>query len=168
MWDDAKDDAIFFREEKGRDLVPPQRVPGHITNIEVCTADIERLWPSNGKEAALSSVADMDPAAGTGDKPVPESIDVARQGTRAAHRQPIDNVNGSPQSDGLKSPQAFARNFIAAETREKREPTISTVEKAWTDAGGRGRREEVREAARKELEKDGKPVRVGRPRKSPK
>jgi hypothetical protein len=80
----------------------------------------------------------------------------------------IDNVNGSPQSDGLKSPQAFARNFIAAERREKREPTINTVEKAWTDAGGRGHREEVRDAARKELEKDGKSVRVGRPRKSPK
>jgi hypothetical protein len=45
MWDDARYDGIFFREEKGPDLLPPQRVPPHVTNIEVCAADVERLWP---------------------------------------------------------------------------------------------------------------------------
>jgi hypothetical protein len=45
MWDDAQDDAIFFREEKGADLVPSMRVPPHVTRIEVLEADVQRLWP---------------------------------------------------------------------------------------------------------------------------
>jgi len=81
MWDDAKDDAIFFRKEKGSDLVPPQPVPGHITNIEVCTADIERRWPPNAKEAAMSSPADMGFVAGAEGEPIPMSIS-EQQGKR--------------------------------------------------------------------------------------
>jgi hypothetical protein len=50
MWD-PRDDAIFFRQEKGADLVPPGRVPPHVTGIEVSVEDMERLWPlSNGGE----------------------------------------------------------------------------------------------------------------------
>jgi hypothetical protein len=168
MWDDANDDTIFFRREKGNDLVPPQRVPGHITNIEVSTADIQRCWPPNGTEAPTSSPADVKSIPEAGDKPAPRSVDVARQGTRAAPPQPIDNVNGSPPSGGLKSRQAFVSNFFAAERREGREPTISAAEKAWTDAGGRGHREQIRAATRQLLEKLGKPVMPGRPRKSSK
>jgi hypothetical protein len=42
MWDDARDDTIFFREEKGADLVPPVRIPPHVTRIEVLVEDTAR------------------------------------------------------------------------------------------------------------------------------
>jgi hypothetical protein len=98
MWDDANDDAIFFREEKGSDLVPPQRVPGHITNVEVCTADIERRWRSNAKEAAMSSLADMELIAVAGAKPAPRSIDGARRGTRGPKRGSLDRYGEADRS----------------------------------------------------------------------
>jgi hypothetical protein len=90
MWDDANDDAIFFRREKGNDLVPPQHVPGHITNVEVSTADIERLWPANTKEAAMSSPMGMESVAGAGSKPASRSIDRAQQGTRGPKQGTVD------------------------------------------------------------------------------
>jgi hypothetical protein len=90
IWDDAIDDTIFFREEKGSDLVPPQRVPGHIANVEICTADIERRWRTNAKEPAMSSLADMEAVASAGGKPGPRSIDGARQGTRGPKRGSLD------------------------------------------------------------------------------
>jgi hypothetical protein len=81
--------------------------------------------------------------------------------------QPIDNVKDSPESGGLKSPQAFVSDLFAEERRKGREPTMGAAEKAWT-AERHGQRDEVRAAAREELEKDGKRVQRGRPKKPPK
>jgi len=90
MWDDANEDAIFFREEKGSDLVPPQRVPGQITNIEVCTSEMERRWPPSGKEAAMSSLTDTELVPGVEGKPAPRSIDNPRRGTRGPKSGRLD------------------------------------------------------------------------------
>jgi hypothetical protein len=65
MWDDANDDTIFFREEKGADLIPPQRVPGNISNIEVCTADIERGWRRSASGAPVTKEAPVSNSAAT-------------------------------------------------------------------------------------------------------
>jgi hypothetical protein len=80
--------------------------------------------------------------------------------------QPIDE---RPQrGNALKSPQAFVRDFFIAAGFKGRIPTIVECERAWATAGGRGHREDVRNAARQELEKTGNRVRAGRPRNSPK
>jgi hypothetical protein len=54
IWDDGDDDAMFFRAEKGIDLVPPMRVPEWVTNTEVSVAASDRLWPSVVVEPELS------------------------------------------------------------------------------------------------------------------
>jgi hypothetical protein len=78
------------------------------------------------------------------------------------------DAKGSHQSNALKSPQAFVRELFIAEQIKGRMPTIVECERAWTKAGGRGHRADVREAAREELGKAGNCVRAGRPRNSPK
>jgi hypothetical protein len=77
---------------------------------------------------------------------------------------PIENANGEP-----KSPKDFVEGFYATEKRHGREPTtVAAFEEAWSTAGGRGHREEVRAAARQLFEEQGNPVQRGRPRNSPK
>lgn len=98
MWDDANDDTIFFREEKGRDLVPPQRVPGHISHVEICRADVERWWP-NSKVLAMSSLADMGLVDGAANnKPTSRSTDGAPQGKRGPKRGSLDRYGDSDRA----------------------------------------------------------------------
>jgi hypothetical protein len=58
MWDDVNGEAIFLRAEKGNDLIPPQRVPATITNLEFCADNFELLWGGPAPDGPKPSVGD--------------------------------------------------------------------------------------------------------------
>jgi hypothetical protein len=113
MWDDANDDAIFFRQEKGSDLLPPQRVPGHITNVGVCTAGIEGRWRPNAEEAAISSLADVKSVPDAGSKPS-RSNDAAKPGSQGPKRGRLDRYGHADRALFPKLEEKMKTEYLSA------------------------------------------------------
>jgi hypothetical protein len=121
IWDDARDDAIFFREEKGADLVPPGRVPPHVTGIEVCVANVERLWP---RERAGAVVA----VSGLGSEKAVE-VEKSKRGPKPKTFERVKSEMASDLSDEIYTPKTLnAEKEIVLATRYK--ASRDTIRKA--------------------------------------